>query len=351
VTGFGFVVPGRLDQITGGYLYDRRVVEGMRAHGIPVAVHELAGRFPDADRTARDAAAALLGGLPDGARLCIDGLALPGFDNALAEHADRLAVVAMVHHPLALETGLAAAERDRYAALEARLLRLCRGAICPSATSAAAVAAYGMAAARIAIVPPGLDRPDRPSVPRGDRPVRLLSVGTVTPRKGHGLLVEALRDVVAPPWHLTIIGSLERDPVTVLELRRTIDRTGLGDQIILAGEYPPERLRNAYADSDLFVLPSWHEGYGMVFAEAMIRGLPILATTGGAIPETVPETAGILVPPGDRGRLTAALSRLIGDDALRRSLGRGARAATAGLPNWDQTSRDFAAALESFAAG
>src|SRR6202035_5645805 len=117
-------------------------------------------------------------------------------------------------------------------------------------------------AARIAIVPPGLDRPDRPQILRGAGPVRLLSVGTVTPRKGHVLLVEALGDLAALPWRLTIIGSLERDPATAHALGRAIERTGLDARILLAGEYPPDRLQDAYADADLFVLPSWHEGYG-----------------------------------------------------------------------------------------
>jgi len=350
MTAFGFVVPGRIDQITGGYLYDRRVVEGLRAQGRSVAVHELPGRFPDADETARDAAAALLAGRPDGTILCIDGLALPAFDAALAAHAARLAILALVHHPLALETGLSAAEARRHAALEARLLRLCRGVICPSPASAASVHDYGVAATRIAIVPPGLDRPDCPPVPRGDGPVRLLSIGTVTPRKGHVLLVEALAAAAVLPWRLSIIGSLERDPATTRQLRQAIDGAGLDDRITLAGELPPERLGQAYAAADIFALASYHEGYGMVFAEAMARGLPILATTGGAIPDTVPKSAGILVPPGDRSALTVALIRLIADDGLRARLGRGALRAASALPDWPRTSRDFGVALDRLSA-
>jgi glycosyltransferase involved in cell wall biosynthesis len=350
MTALGFVVPGRLDQITGGYLYDRRMVEGLRAQGRHIKVHELPGRFPDADSVALDAAGSLLAGLPDGALLCIDGLALAGFAPVLAAHAARLAVVGMVHHPLALETGLEAAERARYAALEARLLPLCCGLICPSATSAAAVCAYGVAEARLAIVPPGLDRPSRAAIPRGDGPVRLLSIGTVTPRKGHVLLVEALAEVASSSWRLTIIGSLGRDAETVRQLRRAIDLSGLGERIVLAGEYEPGQVGRAYADADLFVLASFYEGYGMVFAEAMAQGLPILGTTGGAIPGTVPETAGILVPPGDRSALGLALGRLIADETLRGRLGRGALAAAAALPDWDRSSREFGAALDRFSA-
>lgn len=345
----GFVVPGRLDQITGGYLYDRRVVETLRAQGRTIAVHELPGRFPDTDAVARDAAAALLEQLPDGARLCIDGLALPGFEPSLPAQAGRLAIVVLVHHALSLETGLGADAATRYAALEARLLRLCRGVICPSPASAASVRDYGVEPGRIVIVPPGLDRPAVASIPRGDGPVRLLSVGTVTPRKGHVLLVEAVAELAALPWRLTIIGSLERDPATAQQLRAAVARAALQDRITLAGEYPPGTLGPAYAAADLFVLPSFYEGYGMVFAEAMAQGLPILATTGGAIPETVPASAGILVPPGDRAALAAALARLIGDEALRRTLGAGAAAAAAALPDWPATARIFGEALDRLA--
>ncbi len=342
----GFVVPGRIDQITGGYLYDRRVVEGLRALGRDVTVHELPGQFPTADAAARDGAAALLDSLPDGAVLCIDGLALPGFDPVLKHHAERLAVVTLVHHPLALETGLSPGEAAVFAMLEARLLPRCRGAICPSAASAAAVRDYGVPAGRIAIVPPGLDRATRLAELREDGPVRLLSVGTVTPRKGHVLLAEALAPLAALPWHLTIIGSLERDPETAQQLRDTVEANGLGDRITLAGEAQPGSLGEAYAAADLFVLASYHEGYGMVFAEAMAHGLPILATTGGAIPDTVPASAGMLVPPGDRDALTTALGWLIRDGGQRRRLGAGARDAAAELPDWDQTARAFGAALD-----
>jgi glycosyltransferase involved in cell wall biosynthesis len=346
MSDFGFVVPGRLDQITGGYLYDRRMVEALRCAGRDVVVHEVPGRFPDADATARAGAAALLAGLPDGALLCIDGLALPGFDPALADHAARLRVVVLVHHPLALETGLSAATRDAYAAQEARLLRLCRGVLCPSPASAAALREYGVADERIAIVPPGLDRPLRAPPAPYDGPVRLLSVGTVTPRKGHVLLVEALALVASPSWRLTIVGSLERDAETAAQLRRTIALSGFEGRVTLRGECPPDRLDAAYADADVFVLASFHEGYGMVFAEAMAHGLPILATTGGAIPDTVPGNAGILVPPGNRAALAKALADLINDEKLRERFARGAFIAAASLPDWPQAARNFGVAVD-----
>ena len=344
-----FIVPGPIEQITGGYLYDRRVIEGLRAEGRPLGLLELLGRFPDADWTARASAAACLAALPDGAAVCIDGLALAAFEEALPAQADRLAIVVLVHHALALETGLAAEAAAGYAALERKLLPLCRGVLCPSPRSAADVAAYGVPSDRIAVVPPGTDRPVPPKVPPDGRegPVRLLTVATVTPRKGHRLLIEALAALDRRDWHLTVVGSLERDPETVAGLRAAIADHGLADRVDLVGEWPPERLPGAYDAADVFVLPSFYEGYGMAYAEAMAHGLPVIGTTAGAIPETVPDTAGILVPPGDRAALAAALACMIGDGDRRRHYAAGARAAAAGFVDWAETARHWGRAFDA----
>ncbi len=132
MTPLAVIVPGPLDQLTGGYLFDRHVVDGLRDAGRRVDVVELAGRFPDADDVARDAARAALAALPDGAAVVIDGLALPGFAACLDRESKRLGIIIFVHHPLADETGLSEAEKKRVATLEARLLLLARGVLCPS---------------------------------------------------------------------------------------------------------------------------------------------------------------------------------------------------------------------------
>ena len=87
----------------------------------------------------------------------------------------------------------------------------------------------------------------------------------------------------------------------------------------------------------------------MVFAEAMQHGLPIIATTAGAIPEAVPSSAGILVPPDNVASLAGALQQMIRDYALRARYAAGARAAALALPSWADTAQDVAAALRRFA--
>jgi glycosyltransferase involved in cell wall biosynthesis len=351
LTPLAFLVPGPLDQLTGGYLFDRRIVEGLRAGGRKVDVVELAGSFPDADGTARAAVAAALGGLPGNAAAVIDGLALLGAADCLEAAAKRLRLIGFIHHTLASETGLSVAENARIAGLEGGLLRLLRGAICPSEETAAALSAYGVAAARLAVVPPGTAKPAVARPPsRKDGPARLLTVASVTPRKGHLVLVDALARLTAFDWELRCVGSLTRDPATAAALRDAIARHGLADRVTLAGERRPEELTAEYQAADCFVLPSYHEGYGMAFAEALSHGLPVVAARAGAVPRTVPESAGLLVPPGDAAALAAALQRVIAEPDLRRRLAAGALAAGALLPDWDQSVRGWAAAFERLVA-
>lgn len=351
MTPLAFLVPGALDQVTGGYLFDRRIVVGLREAGRAVEVIELAGTYPAANSTARAAVAAAFAALPDGAAAVIDGLALPGGAICLAAAASRLRLVGFIHHPLALETGLTEAAGAQFAALEARLMPLLRGAICPSAETARALVGYGLAPERIAVVPPGTEKPAGPPRPaRAKGPVQLLCVATVTPRKGHLLLIEALALLGDLDWRLLCIGSLERDLATAQKLRAAIARHGLGERITLAGEWAPERVAEAYRGADCFVLPSFHEGYGMVFAEALTHGIPIVATRAGAIPETVPASAGLLVPPGNPPALAAALRRVLSDDGLRRRLAAGAAEAGAALPDWAESVRRWGEAFDSLVA-
>jgi len=346
-----FVVPGALAQITGGYLYDRQVVEGLRRQGREVTLIELAGSHPDADLAARTAASEALAGLPAGSTVVIDGLALPAFAGSLKAHAERLRVIGFIHHPLSLETGLNPATAHHYAALEAELWPLLKGVICPSEHTARAILASGLPRNRIAVVAPGTQKQAHAAqVERCPGPLQLLAVGTVTPRKGHLLLIEALANLRELDWRLTCIGSLERAPACTDALRTAVAAHHLEDRIELQGEQPAEHLAEAYRKADVFVLPSYHEGYGMVFSEALAHGLPIISTTAGAIPDAAPSVASLLVAPGDALALSAALRRVLSDDDLRARLAAGALEAAASLTDWNSALLNWMTALDELAA-
>jgi glycosyltransferase involved in cell wall biosynthesis len=178
-----------------------------------------------------------------------------------------------------------------------------------------------------------------------DAVVRLLSIGSVVPDKGYDLLIAALATILDLPWRLTIAGDRTRNLAAAARLDADISAHGLGDRVAVLGAVPPERVIELCLASDLFVLASRFEGYGMALAEAIAHGLPVVSTTAGAISDTVPAGTGLLVPPGDVAALVQAL--LISDRAERQQLAMNARAAATQLPTWPNSARLFAGAIEA----
>ena len=341
-----FLIPGDPDTRTGGYLYDRRIIGGLAALGWHVASHRLDASFPAPTPAALAEAAAVLAALPAQALTIIDGLALGAMPEAVAPQRERLRLVGLVHHPLALETGLDEARQRRLHASEREALRHVRQVIVTSPSTARALADYGVAPERCAAVPPGTDPAPLATGSSGGEPA-LLCAASLTPRKGHAVLFRALARLKHLPWRLRCAGSATLDSATAVGLRALIGELALADRIELLGELDADELATRYREADLFVLPSFHEGYGMVLAEALARGLPIVGTTAGAIPDTVPATAGLLVPPGDDAALADALARVLTDPELRQRLAAGARKARETLPDWPTVCARFAATLEA----
>jgi glycosyltransferase involved in cell wall biosynthesis len=345
-----FVVPGDLGSVTGGYGYDRQMIAGLRASGRAVDVVALDGGFPWPDTAALARAAQQLAAIRDGAVVVVDGLAFGAMPMFAEQHAARLCWVALVHHPLAREAGLTPQQGRALFDSERRALATVRGVIVTSEATARELNSYGMAAERVHVVTPGTDSAPLATGSATD-PVRLglslLCVATLIPRKGHAVLIEALRGLQDRAWTLHCVGSAMWDVDTAEALCSVIAEHGLGDRVRLHGEVPTDVLQAMYGQADAFVLPSYFEGYGMALAEALAHGLPVVSTTAGAIPDTVPGNAGILVPPGDALALRSALAALLDDPALRARLAAGARAARAVLPTWPQAVARFAAVLES----
>jgi glycosyltransferase involved in cell wall biosynthesis len=350
-----FVVPGDIRTPTGGYIYDREVIAGMTERGWRVALHALDASFPSPTPAALRAARATFASLADGRVVVIDGLALPGLDRLLADEAKRLTLVALVHHPVSLETGLDPIQAERYGALERSALGYVQRVITTSQWTARTLVAEGVPALKLRVAEPGVDRrksrgssdPKAAAVP-GAPPdlLNLLCVGTLTPRKGHAVLLEALNEIRDRHWHLTCAGSLLRDAPTVAAIQHLIDRLSLRKRVSLLGDLDRDALERQYARADVFVLPSYLEGYGMALAEAIAFGLPVVSTTAGAIPETVPADAAILVAPGDSRALAKALALLVDDPARRAALAANARAARASLPTWATAAAKFMSALD-----
>lgn len=347
------MVPGPLDQRTGGYLYDARMAAGLEKLGWTVTVHSLEGEFPLADARAEASLGRALASVPDGGRVLIDGLGMGALPDPVATHAGRLRLLGLVHHPLADETGLDEHQRERLRRLETQALAACAGVIVTSPFTAVRVGEMGVPRTRVRAVLPGTD-PARPAVgPGPGEPPRLLCVGTVIPRKGQDVLVRALARLKHVHWSCVCAGSLERAPDYARDVQALARELGLAERISFAGECRDRVLEDLFRSASLFVLPSHYEGYGMALTEALARGLPVVSTTGGAVPHTVPEAAGILLPPGDDAALADALGHLLAGPAgtaRRAKLAMAARNHALKLPSWDRAAATFAKALLELSA-
>jgi glycosyltransferase involved in cell wall biosynthesis len=344
-----FAIPGDLATNTGGYAYDRQVMARLPAHGIAVSHVALPGGFPFPSEAEIAETGRLLMARGWNEVLLIDGLAYGAFPvGPAAGLAGR--VVALVHHPLGLETGHPADIAEQLVANERAVLAYAAAVIVTGeATKTLLIDRFGVPPDRITVAEPGVDRASRavPSPPGA--PVRLLAVGSLVPRKGYEVLIDALAPLKGGNWSLTIIGE-ERAPGLQVDLQHRIDMAGLSSHITLAGGLPPEALDAAYAATDLFVMSSHYEGYGMVLTEALAHGLPIVTTACGPGTTALPPEAVRIVPVGDASALGAALAGWIEDHGARLAAADAAwaGAAWAGaatLPCWDDTARIVAGVL------
>lgn len=339
-----FAVPGRLDTLTGGFLYDRRIIEGLRERGRQVEAIELPEGFPLAGPRLHEAAMARLADLPDGRVLVVDGLAAGVLPEAMVRLAARLPLHILVHHPLAAENGLSDEQVRRLYESERTALAAARRVITTSKATAERLSRdYGVPAERLTAVPPGTTSAPLSLGSGGDTP-HLLCVGSLIPRKGQDLLVEALAALTALPWRLSLAGGA-RDPAFAEQLRARVSALDLTERIAFLGELAPERLARVYAEADLYLQPSRLEGYGMAIAEALARGLPVLCTEAAAIVGELPPGCLATIPADDGQRLQERLRSLLDTPQERRRLATAARRGRDLLLSWTDAAEAFERAL------
>lgn len=328
-----FIFPGDPDTRTGGYAYGREIVAAMRRGGAAVKVLALPDGFPNPPSAVRESAAGMLHTIPDGAAVIFDGLACGAMPEETAALAARAKVVALVHHPLADESGLEEDASKHFFESEKRSLETVRHVIVTSAFTSIRLGDFGVGEDRITVIEPGTDTAPlaRGTAPAG--PVTLLTVASVTPRKAYPDLLRALQPLSRLDWRLDCVGGLGMDRRHAQSVLAQAEP--FGDKVRFHGALPPDALPALYDQADLFVSPSHYEGYGMAIAEAAACGLPILAASGGAVPFTTAGKTAMLYDPGDVEALSAALKTLLVDPSARQALRERALSAREDLPTWD----------------
>jgi glycosyltransferase involved in cell wall biosynthesis len=344
-----FITVGDTGRKTGGYLYNARVISGLRQRGLEIEEVVAGEASPEEQRTA----ASRFGSTFDPSRfdtIVVDALARI----AVAPHLDRwlswLPVVALVHELPSVASGMSGSETGARERDYENLLLRADLLVAVSDHGRNVLQSRGVFPGRIHVVPPGFDgvRTGDGSPARGDGPVRALSVAQWIPRKGILTLVEAWTLGERKGAVLELIGETDADPDYTLLVRAAIDAAPR-DTIVVSGCVDDASLGASYAAADLFVLPSRYEGYGIVYAEALAFGLPIVACDAGPVPDIVGREAAILVKPDDKEALCAALDLLLGDPTLRAKMSATASHRASRLPRWEDTIVGFEKALRAVA--
>lgn len=331
---------------SGGDVYDQRLAEELRGLGHPVRVLTVFGSWPVPSAQDRQGLARLLNGLSEHTVVLLDGLVACGVPEVLAPHEQRLRLVVLVHLPLALEGGLSTAEGRELHASERRALGSARQVVATSDWARRHLAEHhGLS--RVATVAPGTD--PAPPAPGTDGRSQLVCVASLTPRKGHRVLLAALALLSASGWSLTCVGA--GGDAHTARLRAVVEAHRWQDRVRFTGPLTGTDLEEIWSGADLCVLASHSETYGMAVAEALARGVPVLATKAGGVPEALGRATdgtrpGLLVRPGDPEAMAGALHRWWNGPGLRRRLRRSAHLRRQTLAGWEQTARAMAAVLD-----
>ena len=340
-----FIISADYARFTGGWAYDARLLAELRGRGWTIRDAIAPAGFPTPDAAAIAATAQLLSALPDRTLVLSDQLVVNVLPDIMAAEAGRLVLVPIVHHPLALEGGLAEDVRAAFARGERRALAAARLVITTSSATADTLARdYGVPRERMIVAQPGFDQKPASAGSRSGPPF-LLNIGAVVPRKDHGTLIAALAGLRDRAWRLAIVGNTTRAADHVAALRQQIAASGLGDRVDLMGEMDQDALGQLWPATDLFVSSSIHEGFGMAVGEAIGRGVPVVTTEAGAVTEWLDRRAGIVVGVGDTGALRAAIARVLDEPKYREQLRRGALQARTALPSWAEAGEIVDAAL------
>ena len=350
----GLVVYGSLELVSGGYLYDRLLVENLRKRGMRVELLSLPWR-----NYVRHLADNFSGSLPRAVEAMSPDLFLQDelnhpslfYLNQRLQKSLKGPIIAIVHH-LRSSEARPAWQNGLYRRVEKRYLESVDGFIFNSETTRAVVRELLGKETPSVVACPGGDHMGSPISVEGitercrrPGPLRILFTGSVIPRKGLHILISALGLLAHEGWELTVAGSLSADAPYAGRIRQLIAGSGLEERVKLLGTVSHEQLVGLLESHQCLAVPSFYEGFGIVFLEAMRFGAPVLATTAGAIPEVVADgREGFLVPPGDADALAEAVDRLIRDRDLLLTMSLAAWKRSFGHPTW----AEGAARVEKF---
>lgn len=342
------LVPRDLPGPSGGTTYNTRVLEAWHSRGFTVTEVAVPGSWPHPSKEDRSALGETLRQHP---RVLLDGIIASAAPTELAQAAaEGTEIAVLVHLPLPAESGLSPAQRDRLAASERAALAAAHAVVATSAWARDDLEArYQLGG--VAVAEPGDDAAE---LAAGSTPPRLLMLGALTPRKNALLLLQALTELGDLAWDAVIAGPDGQDPGYAEQLHRAAAELPSG-RVSFPGAVADQELDALWGSSDLLVLPSVAETYGMVVTEALAHGIPAVVGAGtgaeealrgsGSVNRAELESPGTALDPGDAATWARTLRHWLEDDALRHRWTSAAQTHRARMRAWSDAAQDLRTAI------
>ncbi len=343
----GLILYGSIHTLSGGFIYDRKLVEHLQNQGDEITILSMPWEkysrllLQNWQKEWRDRIADLKVDI-----LLQDELNHPSLfwlNQKIRQQID-FPIISIVHHlrssekhpPLALAF---------YRQIEKKYLHTVDGFIFNSQTTRKTVEDLsGKPVSGIVAHPAGdlygigMDREEVISRCQNEGPLKILFVGNLIPRKGLHTLLLALENLSELNWTLEIVGRQDVDPDYVAELKKQVMRGGLDSRVTWLDRLEDEQMKLVFRRSQVLVMPSSYEGFGIVYLEGMAFGLPAIASLAGAAHEIItPGKNGVLVPPEDVGAMETVLRKLCKDRNYLETLSLGAWQRFAEFPSWEES--------------
>lgn len=337
-----FIIPGNINELSGGYIYDKEIISALSSMGCEVILHQVLDDFPCPDERSLAHCRHVLKVIPDSATVVIDGL-LAGTTGALIkEHAERLTIVSLIHLPRSVSALNGEGINEDLLNSEKTALHASQAIVVTSEFSRSSLLQppYDCRKDKISVIEPGRHGTVR-KISYGELPRRLLCVANIIQRKGYVTLLEALVNLTDIEWVLTCCGSAEYEPSYARHVMDMIRECGLEDRIIIKGPVSGKELDSEYLGADLFVFPTRYETYGMALTEAAGYGLPIVTSINPVTNKDLSLNAAVFFPPDEVITLREIMRELMTNPARYTELCEGANMHVPATRSWTECAEIF----------
>jgi glycosyltransferase involved in cell wall biosynthesis len=332
-----FIIPGNLNSLTGGYLYNMQIITGLRQRGHMVETPGTSWSWKDTDLF-ETSCRACFKGLPKGATVIIDSLALASLQRVIQEFAGKLIFIGLIHLPVSYD--IRSGVHGTLAEDELKSFHQMDLVIVTGKFTAELLGNAGLDNKKIRLAEPGTEHFPRKKAYR-PVPSNLICIANYSAVKAQDILVRALAGLRDRDWTAHLYGDTDHDKEYTAVLTSLIRDLKLEQRIRMHGIVERNQVSTVLLDADLFVMPSLFESYGMAITEALAHGIPVVSTSAGNIPYTIPDGMGVLTEPSNEESLSTALRMLFDDPVQYSGLCSAAAQYYLHARSWDEAADEF----------